>query len=122
MPELRFSTVRLTTGPRIHYAEQGDARGEPILFARLAGFLVFVQPGDAAPRPAFMRSSWTSAASAIRSKPDAGYGIDELRSDAMAFLDAVSVERATVVGHSFGSFVTRHRRPRPSRDESLASS
>jgi pimeloyl-ACP methyl ester carboxylesterase len=41
-------------------------------------------------------------------KPDAGYRIEDFAADAAAFLDAVSVKRATVVGHSFGSFVTRH--------------
>jgi pimeloyl-ACP methyl ester carboxylesterase len=40
-------------------------------------------------------------------RPDGGYGIDQFAADAVAFLDAVSIERATVVGHSFGSFVTR---------------
>ena len=40
-------------------------------------------------------------------RPEAGYGIDHFAADAVAFLDAVSVERATFVGHSFGSFVAR---------------
>ena len=31
---LQFATARLTTGPRIHYAEQGDHGGEPIVFPR----------------------------------------------------------------------------------------
>jgi non-heme chloroperoxidase len=39
--------------------------------------------------------------------PDAGYRIEDLAADAVAFLDAVGVERATLVGHSFGSFVAR---------------
>jgi non-heme chloroperoxidase len=29
---LRFATVRLTTGPQLHYAEQGDADGDPLVF------------------------------------------------------------------------------------------
>jgi non-heme chloroperoxidase len=32
VPHLRFATKRLGTGPRVHYAEQGDPNGEPILF------------------------------------------------------------------------------------------
>ena len=40
-------------------------------------------------------------------RPDRGYGIEDMAADAVAFLDAVGVERATVVGHSFGSFVAR---------------
>jgi non-heme chloroperoxidase len=38
---------------------------------------------------------------------DGGDGIEEFADDVVAFLDAVSIERATIVGHSFGSFVTR---------------
>ena len=40
-------------------------------------------------------------------RPDDGYGIPDLAADVGAFLDAVAVERATVVGHSYGSFVAR---------------
>jgi pimeloyl-ACP methyl ester carboxylesterase len=30
--ELRFATTRLAAGPQVHYAEQGDPSGEPIIF------------------------------------------------------------------------------------------
>ncbi len=40
-------------------------------------------------------------------RPERGYGIPDLAADVVAFLDAVGVERATVVGHSYGSFVAR---------------
>ncbi len=40
-------------------------------------------------------------------RPDGGYGIDDLATDAVALLDAVGIERATVVGHSLGSFIAR---------------
>jgi non-heme chloroperoxidase len=40
-------------------------------------------------------------------KPEAGYTIPELADDVVALLDQVGIERATVVGHSFGSFVAR---------------
>ncbi len=29
---LRFATTRLATGPRLHYAEQGDQTGEAVIF------------------------------------------------------------------------------------------
>jgi pimeloyl-ACP methyl ester carboxylesterase len=32
VPQLRFAAVRLASDPRVHYAEQGDPGGEPILF------------------------------------------------------------------------------------------
>lgn len=40
-------------------------------------------------------------------RPDGKYGIEAFATDCVAFLDAVSIKRATVVGHSFGSFVAR---------------
>jgi pimeloyl-ACP methyl ester carboxylesterase len=40
-------------------------------------------------------------------RPASGYAIDDYAADATAFLDAVGVEAATVVGHSMGSFVAR---------------
>jgi non-heme chloroperoxidase len=106
--DLKFASVRLTTGPRIHYAEQGDGDGEPIVF--LHGW----------------PDSWFSFSRVIPSlsrrlhafaldqrgfgdseKLDSGYQIGDFAGDVVAFLDAVSIRRATIVGHSFGSFVTR---------------
>jgi non-heme chloroperoxidase len=40
-------------------------------------------------------------------RPESGYSIPELGADVVAFLDALGIERATLVGHSFGSFVAR---------------
>ena len=108
MGDLRFSTVQLATGPRLHYAEQGDAEGDPIVllhgwpdswfsFSRVLPHLSPRLRVFAPDQRGFGDSE----------KPDSGYGIDDLAADAIAFLDAVSIERATFVGHSFGSFVAR---------------
>jgi pimeloyl-ACP methyl ester carboxylesterase len=40
-------------------------------------------------------------------RPPSGYTIDDLAADAVAFLDAMAIARATVVGHSMGTFVAR---------------
>lgn len=108
MTSLRFATVQIPTGPRLHYAEQGDADGQPIIF--LHGW----------------PDSWFSFSRVVplltrrlhvfvpdqrgfgdSERPESGYGIDDYAADAVAFLDAVSVERASIVGHSFGVFVAR---------------
>jgi non-heme chloroperoxidase len=104
----RFSTVRLATGPTIHFAESGDVQGEPILFlhgwpdswfsfSRVIPLLPDRLHAFALDQRGFGDSD----------KPHAGYRIEDFAADAAAFLDAVSVERATIVGHSFGSFVAR---------------
>jgi len=40
-------------------------------------------------------------------RPDGDYSIATFADDAAAFMNAMGIDRATVVGHSFGSFVTR---------------
>ena len=54
-------------------------------------------------------------------RPEAGYSIPEMAADAIAFLDALHIHRATLVGHSFGSFVARCATiAHPERVEALA--
>jgi non-heme chloroperoxidase len=40
-------------------------------------------------------------------RPESGYAIAGMADDAVALMDALHVERASLVGHSFGSFVAR---------------
>jgi non-heme chloroperoxidase len=105
---LRFGSARLATGPRLHYAEQGHAAGTPIVFlhgwpdswfsfSRVLTLLPARYHAFALDQRGFGDSD----------RPPGGYGIDDLASDAVAFLDAVGLARATVVGHSLGSFVAR---------------
>jgi pimeloyl-ACP methyl ester carboxylesterase len=105
---LRFATARLSTGPGIHYAEQGDPGGEPILFLHgwpdswysYSRVLERLPAGVHAVVPD-QRGFGDS------DRPESGYRIDDFAEDAAALLDALAIERATVVGHSFGSFVAR---------------
>ena len=105
---VRFGSTRLATGPQLHYAERGDPDGQAILFlhgwpdswfsfSRVLPLLPQHYHAFALDQRGFGDSE----------RPDRGYGIDDLASDAVAFLDAVAVERATVVGHSLGSFIAR---------------
>jgi non-heme chloroperoxidase len=105
---VRFGTTRIATGPRLHYAERGDSDGQAILF--LHGWpdswfsfsrLLPLLPGRYRTLAPDQRGFGDS------DRPDAGYGIDDLASDAAAFLDTLGIERATVVGHSMGTFVAR---------------
>ena len=108
MTSLRFATVRLTTGPRLHYATQGDADGAPIIFlhgwpdswfsfSRVLPLL--------SPRLRILVPDQRGFGDSER--PGSGYAIDDFAADVVALLDALRVERAAIVGHSFGSFVAR---------------
>lgn len=112
----RFATVRVATGPQIHYAEQGSTEGKPILFCTDGR-----TPGS--------RSASVAALLPRRfhilipdqrgfgnsERPDGSYGVEQFAADAVGFLDALSIQRAAFVGHSFGSFVTRRVAIHPER-------
>ena len=97
---LRFSTARLATGPRLHYAESGDPAGPAILFlhgwpdswfsySRVLPLLPDRYRALVPDQRGFGESD----------RPDGGYGIPDLAADAAAFLDEVGVTRAAIVGH-----------------------
>ena len=105
---LRFATIRLSTGPQLHYAEHGDAHGEPILFLHGWPDSWFSFSGVLSRLPERFRAvALDQRGFGDSDRPVAGYGIHDLGDDAVAFLDAAGIERATVVGHSLGSFVAR---------------
>ncbi|MGH9345811.1 MAG: alpha/beta fold hydrolase [Vicinamibacterales bacterium] len=105
---MRFATVQLTSGPRLHYAEQGDADGEPIVFLHgwPDSWFTFSRVLTLLP-PRVHAFALDQRGFGDSERPAGGYGIEDFAADAFAFLDAVSIERATMVGHSFGTFVTR---------------
>lgn len=105
---LRFSDVWLKTGVRLRYAEQGGSSGHPIImlhgytdswfsFSRVLPLidskyrvLVLDQRGHGdSERPAF------------------GYAMSQFAADVLAFMDALGLKQATIVGHSMGSFVAQ---------------
>ena len=105
---LRFATTRLATGPQLHYVERGDLDGEPILFLHgwPDSWFSFSRVLSLLPRH-YRAFAIDQRGFGDSERPDCGYGIDNLAADAVAFLDAIGVERATVVGHSMGSFIAR---------------
>ncbi len=104
----RFSTVQLATGPRIHYASQGDDDGEPVVLLHgwPDSWFSYSRVLPLLPRTSSCRGPG-SARFGDSDRPAGEYGIEQFAADAIALLDALSIERATFVGHSFGTFVTR---------------
>jgi non-heme chloroperoxidase len=105
---IKFSDAHLATGVRLRYAEQGDPAAHPLIL--LHGY----------------SDSWFSYSGVISSlarnyhvyaldqrghgdsdRPATGYTMAALAADVIAFMDVKGIERATVVGHSMGSFVAQ---------------
>jgi pimeloyl-ACP methyl ester carboxylesterase len=103
-----FSTVSLSTGVRMHFAEQGPAGGETVIllhgysdswfsFSRIMPLL----PSTYRVFALDLRGHGRTDA------PRTGYGMDDLASDVIAFMDAKGIVHATIVGHSMGGFVAQ---------------
>ena len=105
---LKFADVHLPTGVRLHYAEQGDRAAHPLIL--LHGY----------------SDSWFSYSGVLTGlarnhhvyaldqrghgdsdRPVTGYSMADLAADVIAFMDVKGIERATIVGHSMGSFVAQ---------------
>ncbi len=104
---LHFDTVALPTGVRLHYAERGPRDGEAVLF--LHGFTdSWFSFSEVLP---LLPVGWRAIAPDQRGhgesdRPDT-YALHDFAADAVALLDALGIERATLVGHSMGSFIAR---------------
>ncbi len=106
--ELKFATADLATGVRLHYAEQGDPNGEAIIFLHAyadslysySRILLLLSPEYHAFAPD-QRGHGDSE------KPECCYTADDFTADVAAFMDAVGIERATLVGDSSGGMIAR---------------
>jgi non-heme chloroperoxidase len=103
-PQLRFATTRLTTGVTLHYAELGDQAGEAIIFlhgysdswfsfSRLLPLL----------SPEYHAFALTQRGHGDSDKPECCYTVDDFAADVDAFMDAVGIEEAILVGASTGA-------------------
>jgi pimeloyl-ACP methyl ester carboxylesterase/tetratricopeptide (TPR) repeat protein len=107
--EVQFASVILKTGVRLRYAYKGDPSGTPVIM--LHGFT----------------DSWFSFSRVLplldnkyrvyvldqrghgdSSRPVGGYAMEQFAADVIAFMDAMNLKQATIVGHSMGSFVAQH--------------
>jgi non-heme chloroperoxidase len=108
-PGIRFHHVRLASGLRLHCAEQGSPEGHPVVFLHGWPDSWFSFSRVLPLLPERLRALAIDLRGFGDSdRPPSGYAIPDLGADVVALLDALRIERATVVGHSFGSFVARH--------------
>src|SRR5918993_1476774 len=101
---IQFATKPLEAGLRLHYAEQGDPTGEAIVFLHGYSDSWFsfsrVLPLLSAEYHAF---ALTQRGHGDSDKPECCYTPDDFAADIDAFMDAVGLEKATVVGASTGA-------------------
>jgi non-heme chloroperoxidase len=101
-------TVDLPTGVNLPYVQQGDPTGVPILFLhaiadswRAFELVLAHLPGS------IHAFAPTQRGHGDASRPDSGYHPRDFAADVTAFMNALDVERAVIVGGSSGGFVAR---------------
>ena len=106
MPDIE--SVELPDGVRLSYVERGDPAGVPVLLLHgvTDSWRSFerVLPHLPASIHAFALSQ---RGHGDADRPAAGYGPDDFAADLAAFMDAVGLGSAVIVGHSMGSSIAQ---------------
>jgi pimeloyl-ACP methyl ester carboxylesterase len=105
----RFGRVLLETGIQMHFAEAGDAAGEPIvlLHGYSDSWFSFSTVLPLIPET-YHVFALDLRGHGLTDKPASGYGMDEMADDVVAFMTHFGIENATVIGHSTGGYVAQH--------------
>ncbi len=105
---VEFATARLSTGLRVHYAQQGHREGEAIVFlhAYVDSWFSYsrVLPLLSAEYHAFAPDQRGHGDS---DKPQCCYTADDYAADVDAFMVAVGIEKATLAGDSSGGLIAQ---------------
>jgi non-heme chloroperoxidase len=103
---LRSRTLRLSTGIDMHYVEKGQGNGHVIIF--LHGYTDSWRSFERN-LPLIARKFHVYALDqrghGDSSRPACCYTQADFVADLAAFMDALKIKRATIVGHSMGSFI-----------------
>jgi pimeloyl-ACP methyl ester carboxylesterase len=105
-PEIH--SVHLSTGVRLSYLEQGRESGDPVIF--LHGYTDSHHSFDLdlpkLPRR-YHAFALDQRGHGDSEKPACCYRQIDFANDVVAFMDALHIHKATVVGHSMGSFIAQ---------------
>jgi non-heme chloroperoxidase len=106
--DVEFATTRLATGLRVHYAEQGDRDGEAIVFLH-AYADSWSSYGRVLPllSPSYHAFALDQRGHGDSDKPECCYTADDYAADVDAFMEAVGIEKATLVGDSSGGLIVQ---------------
>src|SRR5919107_1751021 len=106
--DVEFATTQLATGVRLHYAERGDEVGEAIVF--LHGYSdSWYSFSRVLPllSPEYHAFAFDQRGHGDSDKPECCYTLDDFAADVDAFMDAVGIEEATLVGDSSGGMIAQ---------------
>jgi non-heme chloroperoxidase len=105
---VQFATTYLSTGLQMHYAEQGDREGEAIVFLH-----AYVDSWFSYSRvlpllsPSYHAFAPDQRGHGNSDKPQCCYTADDYAADVDAFMDAVGIEKASLVGDSSGGLIAQ---------------
>ena len=99
---------RVSTGVSLEVAERGAPGGQPVLFLHgyTDSWFSFSSVLERLP-PTVRAIVPTQRGHGDSDRPECCYRPSDFAADAVALLDALGVPRATIVGHSMGSFVAQ---------------
>ena len=105
----RFADVQLTTGVRLRYAEQGDPAAHPVILLHgiTDSSFSFSQVLSKLAATYHVYAPDQRGHGDSDRPEDKGYSWPDFAADVIAFMDAMGIERATLVGHSMGSMVAQ---------------
>ena len=106
--DVHFATVSLSTDVTLHYAECGDRMGEAIVFlhAYTDSWFAFSRVLNLL-SPSYHAFAPDKRGHGDSDKPECCYTVDDFAADVDAFMDAVGVEEATLVGQSSGGLIAQ---------------
>ncbi len=105
---VKFGNVQLSTGVRLRYAVKGDVSGTPVILLHGYSDSWFSFSRIMPSIPASYRVyALDQRGHGESERPRTGYSMKELGADVVAFMDAMQIERAIVIGHSMGGFVAQ---------------
>lgn len=103
-----LKSVELPNQVKIPYVEQGDPSGVPVLLLHaIADSWHAFEPVLAHLPNSIHAFALTQRGHGDASRPAVGYGVHDFATDLAAFMDAIRLEAAVIVGGSSGGFVAR---------------